>query len=691
LRQGVTYDKESFEHQTLQVFRNKEADHSAVRSKIYIENEAGDQWKLDEIGFDANLTIAINQLGKFSLELAEILPAYKEHQTLLTQIAGQLVDYEAPTVLQKRCFEHSEKTLDKVYKELKAQEEATLENAHQLAFLVLYSRLEDSTKFVQGFEVHTQAEELVALTTYDTWHTRKQAFIDAAAILSSTHYANLEELLKLSDKNSAFGFGEQAIVQQPYIDKQTFYCTPIRSIEEEAQEELQEQLLTFLYDTWAELPDAERPMYLELATNTNNSLAGFTPQGLVSDEAYALETEQLPAWLDKWVAADTTVVEEPLLEENEEEGEQMTMVVPKTRLALLDALGVNTTASTLVMVRQYLKGEQEEAISQKQLNDLRNMGQQHLKHTVLWLADQKVRFSSEDERLYWLRKLYNTLPDGAEDLPLPVIDQVAGTGETPVLEYQLHLAEEGEVYSVDQKQQTQLWSKYAIGMEEVVESLDAVGDYCTNVDLKGVKLPTTKIDHQLDEETLQENSQEWGAAHYLEWREQVPYVIYLYDGEMPYTVRFLNQLVKSYQSGNAVLVGDWVYVNKNIPNIEEALFEISKSTGLTESQLVQLLRLKNGHQAAPQEHVTLTRSVTPESEEAIDNPSLEEIKTYKAKKVKGKLKLELDLSALPEEKLQELLQYAQSTQMIVEKGVETEQEDIVADEQKAVAMNDEEE
>lgn len=690
LRQGVTYDKESFEHQTLQVFRNKEADHSKVRSKIYIENEAGDQWKLDEIGFDTHLTIAINQLGKFSLELAEILPDYKEHQVLLTQIAGQLVDYEAPTVLQKRCFEHSEKALDKVFKELKAQENTTLENAHQLAFLVLYARLEDSTKLVQGFELYTQAEEVMALTTYDTWHTRKQVFIDAGATLSSTHYANLEELLKLSEKNNAFSFGEQTIVQQPYIEKQTFYCAPIRSVEEEAQEELQEQLLAFLYDTWAALPDEERPMYLELSTNTSNSLAGFAPQGLVSDEAYALETEQLPAWLDKWLTEDTTIVEEqPLLDVDEEEGEQMTIVVPKTRLALLEALRVNTTESTLVTVRKYLKGELEEAISQKQLNDLRNMGQQHLKHTVLWLEDQKVRFSSEDERLYWLRKLYNTLPDGAEDLPLPVIDQVEGTGDAPILEYQLHVIAEGEVYGVDQKQQTQLWNKYAIEMGQVVECLELVGDYCTNVDLKGVKLPTTKINHQLDEETLQENSQEWGAAHYLEWREQVPYIIFLYDGEIPYTVHFLNQLVKSYQSGNAVLVGEWIYVNKNIANIEEALFEISKSTGLTESQLVQLLRLKNGHQASPQEHATLAKPIATEPEEAIDNPSLEEIKTYKAKKVKGKLKLELDLSAFPEDKLQELLQYAQSMQMIVEKGVEAEQDTTNEDEE--VVVGDEEE
>lgn len=671
LREGVTYDKESFEHQTLQIFRNKEADHSKVRSKIYIENEAGDQWKLEEIAFDPNLTLAINQLGKFSLELAAVLPAYQEHQTLLAKIASQLVDYEAPTVLQKRCFEQEEKPLEEVYKELKAQEEKTLENAQQLAFLILYTRLQDSGKLVQDFEVYTQSGETSLLTAHDSWHIQGYAFLESSAILSKEHYEQLEELLKLSSKNRAFEFGEQVLVQQPYIEKQTFYCAPIRTVEEEAKEELQEQLLTFLYDNWVALPDVDRPMNLELSTNNNNSLAGFAPQSLVSEEAYALDVEQLPSWLEQWVAADTTI-EEPLVHTEEEEGEPMTVVVPKSRLAMLEALGVNTLDSPLVAARQYLKDGEGEVVSQKQLNDLRNAGQQHLKHTVEWLAEQKVRFSSEDERLYWLRKLYNTLPDGAENLPLPVIEGVQGEGEEPTLEYQLHQAEEGQVYSIDQKQQSQLWSKYQIGLAEVLDCLEAAGDYCTNVDLKGVKLPTTKIDHQLDVTSLEENSQEWGATHYLAWKEQVPFSIHLYDGEMPYQVHFLNQLVKAYQEGQAVLIGEQVYVNKNTDNIEEALFDISKSTGLTESQLVQLLRLKNGHQTSPQEHVTLPKAipVVEEAEEAINNPSLEEIKTYKAKKIKGKLKLELDLSALPEDKLQELLQYAQSTQMIVEKEEE---------------------
>ena len=73
LKEGQSYNKDSFEHQILQIFRNKEADHSKVRSKIYVENLEGTLYKLTDIGFDNNITIAIERCGKFNLKLSEVL------------------------------------------------------------------------------------------------------------------------------------------------------------------------------------------------------------------------------------------------------------------------------------------------------------------------------------------------------------------------------------------------------------------------------------------------------------------------------------------------------------------------------------------------------------------------------------------------------------------------------------------
>jgi hypothetical protein len=46
---------------------------------------------------------------------------------------------------------------------------------------------------------------------------------------------------------------------------------------------------------------------------------------------------------------------------------------------------------------------------------------------------------------------------------------------------------------------------------------------------------------------------------------------------------------------------------------------------------------------------------------------MEDIQEYKKQNVKGKLKLAFDISELPAEMLQELLQYAKSSKMIIEK------------------------
>ena len=67
LKEGQTYDAESFEHQSLQIFRNKDADYSKVRSKIFVEDKNGELYKLTDIAYSAELTMNIERFGKFTL------------------------------------------------------------------------------------------------------------------------------------------------------------------------------------------------------------------------------------------------------------------------------------------------------------------------------------------------------------------------------------------------------------------------------------------------------------------------------------------------------------------------------------------------------------------------------------------------------------------------------------------------
>lgn len=703
LKEGQTYNKDSFEHQTLQIFRNKEADHSKVRSKIYVENVFGELFKLTDIAFDATITIAIERAGKFSLKLSEVLPKFRAIQNLLEQVAEQFVDYEAPTVLQRRCFEGTEKPLKEIFDELKA-EYTTLENAAQLAFALLYAKDSDNSKLIKNFTVRSQSDELVELSTFDAFHLNNNNFIDTRAILNSSYYSGVDELLKIKDRYNAFNFGSQKLIYEPYIDKNSFYCLPIRLLEEDEQpEQLQLELLDFLYNKWSSIADLDRPSALELKTDGEGTLGGLSPMELVYPENYALIKERFPDWLMNWVGGEKEIVEERVIEQtvdvvetvNEEEGAEETtdveaivpkevttakvVLIPKGKLSLLNAIGVNTGRSTLVAVRTYFHTNKGEPISQKQLNDLKNKEQDYLLHTVLWLQSEGTVLTSEDERLFWLRKLYNTLPKITPNTPLPFISAVEGTAEAPTFEYKVANHADQELYYFDNKQQQQLLEKFDINIKHVFDCLTSNGHYCTNLDIKGTDAKTTKVDNQLDVERLENNSQEWGADHYMKWRESSEYAIYLYEGKMPYKVSFLDQVVKEYEEANAVLCDKIAYVNSLSTNIEEDLFGITKYNALTEAHLLGLLRFKNEKKEQTGGHKVIERVVETivveeqlnDNEEAIDNPSVEDIKACQEQHGNGKLKLAFDINDLPPEMLESLLQYAQSAKMIVaKKGVD---------------------
>lgn len=695
LKEGQIYNKDSFEHQSLQIFRNKDADHTKVRSKIYIENLQGTLFKLTDIGFDENLTFSIDRYGKFNLKLSEILPRFKEIHQLLSAISEQFIDYEAPTILQRKCFEGEEKHVKDIFDELK-KETIFLENAHQLAFALLYAKDADNSKLIRSFTVKTLAEETTELSLHDSYHLLVHPFIDKSAILDHNLYKGVDELLRLNEKG-AMRFGNQFIMMEPFIDKHVFYCSPIRQLDEsETPDNIQLEIISYLYEKWSAIDDMERPLTLQLNTDQDASIVGLSPQQMVYPEQFALVKERLPEWLMNWIGGEKEILEEHWLEiENEATDEEILeeistesdtleeaeisntklILIPKGKLSLLNAIGVNTERSTLVTVRKYFHNHEGDVLSQKQLNDLRNGEQDYLVNTVYWLQSEGTIFRSSDERLFWLRKLYNTLPKLTNSTPLPCIFETSGDDADPVISYKVENHAESDLYYFDQKQQRQLYDKFNISINDLLNCLKDSGSKCTNLDIKGVEIKTSKLEDKLNIDALTENSQEWGADHYMKWRTESEFSIYLYKGEMPYQIHFLDHIVKTYTKENAVLCDKIAYVNSLSANIEEDLFAITKYNGLTEAHLLGLLRYKNedkketgGHKVIEKvvETVYVEEKIS-DDEEVFDNPTIEEIRDYKDQNTKGKLKLAFDISELPADILEELLQYAKTSKIIVEK------------------------
>ena len=146
---------------------------------------------------------------------------------------------------------------------------------------------------------------------------------------------------------------------------------------------------------------------------------------------------------------------------------------------------------------------------------------------------------------------------------------------------------------------------------------------------------------------------------------------------MPYQIHFLDRIIKEYTLGNAVLNEKIAYVNSNSTNVEEDLFAVTKYNALKEADLLLLLRYKNEGKEQPTEHKVIERVVETvvetvvveeqlaENEKAIDNPTVDAIKEYQDTNTKGELKVAFDIHTLPPEMLEQLLQYATKSKIIV--------------------------
>jgi len=678
LKQDKIYDKDTFEHQALQIFRNKEADHSKVRDKIYIEDIAGNLYKLTDIAFDTDLTFTIERDGKYTLKLADILPRFQDLQTLLDTVLEKMVDYEAPTILKRRCFEAVEMPLKKVFAELK-QSGAELQNAAQLAFVLLSAKLEDNSKIGREFNVKNSEGDYVSLAQFEAFHLRNFAFIDPRAVLDAVTYEGLDAMLRMQEgsRRTVFEFVNQKMLLEPYFERNTFFCAPVRSLATaEDAEKLQKELLDFCYAKWTS--EEEMPHQLQLYCGNADWLSELNFAAMVFPDNYALLREQMPAWLKAWVAKDSSTTsfddndDVNVVVDAEEEVAATEEPIGKDKLSFLVAFGLNAHRSLLLRLRRYLNNKLGRVATQKQLNDIHNANKQHLLNSILWMQSEGTRFSSEDDRIHWLRKLYNTLDQIGTATPLPYIVEVKGD-EDEQFSYQIDLNTDNELYVFDAKQQQLLRDRYEVTMTHVLNVMKQTGKQITNIAIKNADLPTSGVEELLDIEHLRSESKEWAAPHYMKWREEVPYKVYIYDGKIPYLLRFLGQVVKVLRQGNAVVHERIAFVNSQSGNLEEALFDVASRNTLSELMLLQLLRYKNESEAPVSKHPiiekvfekVLVSEIVSDDEEIIENPMLDKVQQLKEAQTQGQLKMSFNLSDLPAEMIEQLMKLSKSTRMIV--------------------------
>ncbi|MGB0931670.1 MAG: hypothetical protein ACPGVB_12880, partial [Chitinophagales bacterium] len=557
LKAGQAYDKSSSECNTLQLFRNKEVAAVDLRKKITLENAEGKTYKLIEVCYPDCVSFKVEQLGQFKLSLSEVLPRFAPVFALMEQLTEQFPSSES-ALLRKMVFNAGDELPQNVILGELRRDYRTLQNASQLAFAVLTNRA-NNINVSRNFKVKTRGEETPFVYEHPAFYLTQHSFLQDSAVLAED-YADIADLLKLdSEKRPAFAFNGQHLFIEPFLWKNTFYLSSLQKMTGDDLQNQRKTLLEYAYQKWVATPTDS----IEL--QDFEAVFGFDSVASVHPQVYALESETLPKWVLQWA------------NENEQQ------------ISFLAAMGVNTANSSLVNFRQFLQSGEGD-ISRKDLNSFNNLERNFHLQTLEWAAQEDLIFEGDADNTHWLRILYNTVEGFEADTPLPY---VVGLKEENFA-YKLQSFEGKTLYALQKYKLDLLQEKYGIGLADIFEQMQVVERCFVDWDIKNLDLTTTKVTEELDWEQLQAESEEWTVNYYQEWKQDVPFQIFLFDGEMPHEVQYLDTRMLHFASGNAVLHENEIFVNRNAANIEEELLGISKTTtGLTQQHLLELLRLKN--------------------------------------------------------------------------------------------------
>jgi hypothetical protein len=139
---------------------------------------------------------------------------------------------------------------------------------------------------------------------------------------------------------------------------------------------------------------------------------------------------------------------------------------------------------------------------------------------------------------------------------------------------------------------------------------------------------------------------------------------------MPYKIYFAEQLLKKHELGDAVYVDKKAYVNASVKNVEEALFQISNKSQISEMMLLQLLRYKNeldkDQPAIPVIEKVVVPEIIGDNQMLIENPGLDLL--VKTQTEKGaELTLTVNTKDFTKEELEKLLKNSSKRRLIVDK------------------------
>lgn len=258
-----------------------------------------------------------------------------------------------------------------------------------------------------------------------------------------------------------------------------------------------------------------------------NTYINLDIQNKVYPSEFALESEKLPSWVLTWL--ETSDQQEKL-----------------NYLALLD---VFTENSNVVLLRKFFKTIQETKIQPEVSNFPQNSI--FLINTLKWLQNFSIK-NSEPLKLEKLQQIYSRI-NFATDIPLLNTQRVEVNETTYVLEVS------NAITYYFENQNNEFENKILVLLKNKGFKLIALEYFKSwQANINPIKIDLKK---QLDNVTLENNSQEWEDKAYQQWKNAQTQQVFIYKGDkLPYKTTFLEQEIYVETEGFKIKEGNKIYI-----------------------------------------------------------------------------------------------------------------------------------
>nr|WP_199156038.1 hypothetical protein [Pedobacter sp. ASV2] len=383
----TTYTREDYEFKILDLACSelKENDYSTFRDKIKIQTEEQDL-ALSQIPSSADRVL----IGTKELSQSQILPNEAKNGKVLSDLLEQFI----PIGLQKeqlyKLFGIQSVNDPKQVFEILKQEYDVLENAQQLAFVLLYAKEFDEN--IENFKVEALDDKEWELKY--NYYIKTFSFIGEDYLLKS-QYSDVSKIINLP---IAIFNTENIILHQPYFSENKFVCPSLKS---HLSEEEKLALIDFLYSEWQKATNVQKIKnidWVKINDIDTENIIGFNPNRSVFPNKYACESEVLPDYLIQWIGKD------------------------ESKIDFLSDLGIWTENSVVVELRSFLKGNSKRFHNNRLAQETRfDSDETILFNTFKWLIESEIKLSN-DEQYETLKKIKEIINDSRNNNDLIIQD-----------------------------------------------------------------------------------------------------------------------------------------------------------------------------------------------------------------------------------------------------------------------------